>query len=401
MSKSEREIRLLDDRVNVWQSMTAVMEKLDKGKNVTVDERKTFDGGEKRLQEIERDLDLIHKFNGHEDEIGRSMAGKRAADPEIPEVEGRPNEILSRGQSVRQWFDRAQENGVTVTFGETNKNPYQRKLSSEGRDRDLNRFWGEKLGLATPSVESRGLLEDTGGSAQAITPQAWVSDYIDVLLPNTILGQVGARVVPMPQESVTIPVFTSTVSPSWLAEAGSISLDANPAFAPLLLFATGGFKDVTQFSVEAAQDAYIKGNLDGMLANAVARKMQVVLDTSMLLGVAGNTGIPGLNGETNFVKRHYTGDAGTTGKAPTDTTELGVVVEVAKKVNATPNAFVSNVGCQQAFQRLAVSAEGRYWDTPSIADECVSNWVTSETVRCPTRRPIRLRRPLCCKPLAQ
>ena len=52
-----------------------------------------------------------------------------------------------------------------------------------------------------------------------------------------------------------------------------------------------------------------------MLAQAVANKMKVVLDTSMLLGVAGNTGIPGLNGESGFNYRHYTGDSGTTGKA--------------------------------------------------------------------------------------
>jgi HK97 family phage major capsid protein len=201
-----------------------------------------------------------------------------------------------------------------------------------------------------------------------------VADYVDVLLPNTILGRVGAR-------TVNVPVFTSTVSPAWIAEGGSISLDANPAFSQLQLFAPGGFKDITQFSIELAQDAYIAGNLPGMLASAVAKKMAVVLDTSMLSGVASNTGIPGLNGESGFVKRHYTGDAGTTGKAPTDTTELGVVAELAMKANTRSNAFVSNVGCQQAFQRLPLSTYGRYWDMPSIT--AGMDWVTSENSALP------------------
>src|SRR5437879_5733120 len=116
----------------------------------------------------------------------------------------------------------------------------------------------ERLGIAKPTIESRALLEDTPGSLQAATPQEWNANYIDVLLPQTILGRVNAVTVPMSQETMNIPVFTSTVSPSWIAEAGSISLDANPAFSVLPLFATAGFKDITTFSVEAAQDAYLK-----------------------------------------------------------------------------------------------------------------------------------------------
>jgi len=239
------------------------------------------------------------------------------------------------------------------------------------------------MGVARGSVETRALAEDGSSSAQAITPQSWVADYVDVLLPNTILGKVGAKVVPMSTEYVNVPVFTSTVSPSWIAENGSISLDANPAFSSLQLIATGGFKDVTLWSVESAQDAFIRGDLDGMLSQAVAKKMAVVLDTSMLLGVSSNAGIPGLVHESGTVIRHYTGDAGTTGKAPTDTTELGVIAELAVKANTQSNAFVSNVGVQQAFERLPLSTYGRYWDNPSIAQLPASNWVTSENSALP------------------
>ena len=313
----------------------------------------------------------MHAGREEPDTRGVNTSGRRSA-PAGGEVRGEPHEPVAPGK-MREWFRKAQENGVRDAYGH--------KLSAEGRDFDLNAYWGQRLGFAKPGAEMRALAEDTGGSAQAITPQSWTSDFVDVLLPNTIMGKVGARQVAMDQETVNVPVFTSTVSPTWIAEAGSISLDANPAFSSLQLFAPGGVKDITQFSIELAQDAFIQGGLDAMLSQAVAKKMAVVLDTSALNGIASNTGVPGLNGESGFVKRHYTGDAGTSGKAPADTSELGVVAELTKKLNVDPNSFVSNLGVQQAFQRIAVSAYGRYWDDPSIVSGM--DWVTSENSALP------------------
>lgn len=297
-------------------------------------------------------------------------------------VEGRANEVIKPGQ-FRDWYNKAVQNNVSMTVGSSQTGYQPRTLRSQGTDRDVNRAFGEVLGFAPKTIESRALLEDTGGSAQAITPQSWQSDFVDVLLPNTILGKVGANVVPMSTEYVNIPVYTSTVSPVWLAEAGSISLDANPAFSPLQLIAQGGFKDTTLVSIEAAQDAFITGGLPDMLAAAVAKKMAVVLDTSMLTGVAGNSGIPGLNAESGFNIRHYTGDAGTTGHTPTDTTEIGVVAEqiVKKNIAAEEIAFVSNIGVHEAVERLAVSAYGRYWDNPPITANIP--WITSENSALP------------------
>jgi HK97 family phage major capsid protein len=267
--------------------------------------RKITDQGTTSLSKAERDeffrLDasVTMERNDKPDDF-RGVTGTTTRKPAAGEVRGDPNEPIKAGQAA-EWYRKARENGVTDARG--------RKLSAEGSDRDLNRWAGELFGFAPRSVESRALGEDTGGSGQAITPQAWSANFIDVLLPNTVLGRVGASFVPMQQETVTVPVLTSTVSPAWVAEGGSISLDANPAFAPLVLSAQGGFKDITQYSIELAQDAYVQGSLPGMLAAAVARKMQVVLDVAALLGVAGNTRIPGLNAEAGFVKRHYTGDA--------------------------------------------------------------------------------------------
>jgi hypothetical protein len=129
------------------------------------------------------------------------------------DIEGRAGEQIRAGQ-FGSWLKRAQDNDVHITAGTKASGYHDVSLRNQGTDRDLNRWWGERLGPAKETVESRALLEDTAGSLQAATPQEWNANYIDVLLPQTILGKVNAVTVPMSQETMNIPVFTSTVSPN-------------------------------------------------------------------------------------------------------------------------------------------------------------------------------------------
>jgi hypothetical protein len=52
---------------------------------------------------------------------------------------------------------------------------------------------------------------------------------------------------------------------------------------------SGGFKDSTLYSMELAQDAYVRGGLPGMLAESAARKFALAVDAS---GIVGITGLP-------------------------------------------------------------------------------------------------------------
>jgi HK97 family phage major capsid protein len=62
----ERERALREERANVWNRNTALIEKLHKGERLTVEERSEYDAGDARLDEIESDLARIKKYNEQE-----------------------------------------------------------------------------------------------------------------------------------------------------------------------------------------------------------------------------------------------------------------------------------------------------------------------------------------------
>jgi HK97 family phage major capsid protein len=343
---------LKERRSRTYGRMEALMDAVNGGRKLTPGERDEYE----RLERDLRGIDATVKIR--KDSKRRDKGSKADA-----RIEGRPNELVPPGH-MGTWYRRAVENGV---------------MANEGTDRDMNRFLGERMGFAKPGIETRTILEDTAGSGQALSPTRYLADTIDVLLPNTLMGQLGVHTVAMDREQVQMPVYTSTYAgPQWIAEAGSLSLDAGPAFAPLLLSAPGGWKFYTAVSLEMAMDAFLQGTLDQWLAEAASRKLAVALDTSLLLGVAGNVGVPGLINESGFVTRKQTGDAGIIGLAPVATTELGVIAEQAVKKNIPVEdlAFISNIGVHEAFERIPVASFGKFFeDPPLVAD---TPWLTSE-----------------------
>ncbi len=283
--------------------------------------------------------------------------------PKRSEVRGNFGEVVPVGK-MESWHKRAVANG---------------HFRNQGTDRDWNRAMGEMCGFAQPSVETRTLLEDVSGSGQALSINQYLPKVIDVLLPQTILGKLNFNTVPMDRELVQMPVYTSTYAgPNWIAENGSLALDAGPAFAPLQLMAPGGWKFYTSITLELAQDAFLQGTLDQWLAQAAAKKLAVALDTSAFAGVTGNVGVPGLWNESGFVVRHFTSDSGTSGFTPVDTQELAVAAGISfkKYVPVEQLSFVSNFGTHEAFLRIPAATYAKYWDTPPIVAD--NPYVVSE-----------------------
>jgi HK97 family phage major capsid protein len=305
---------------------------------------------------------------------GMGASSRGAAD--VPEIRGEPDEQLVPGQSFREWVARASENGVSRNRSDG------RPVRVESREKDyLEDYWAVKLGLR---AETRALNEDTSGSGLAITPESWVGSVIDYLYPMTVLGRAGITRSHMATEVVNVPQFAEPVAPAWIAESSPIGIDANPAFSgPIQLNATGGFKDITTYSIEMAQDAYINGGLSDFLAQSAARKYAIAVDNAGLQGVVGNAGNPGLVNETNFVQQGVSGDSGS-GYTVADTTLLSKLAQKLANLNVDPHdarmqfAYISNPSVKGTFARVNASTYAKFWDAPSdVADLVENRWFTS------------------------
>ena len=285
---------------------------------------------------------------------------------------------------MRQWVDLAAEKGMTV---EETRGGRPQPIIGSGFDE--NAYWGARLGLTKPNAEMRALGEDTVGSGQAITPQSWTAKFIDYLYPKTMLGQLGASMVPMTTELVNVPQLTGAVQPQWVAENSATSLDATPAFSTLQLAAHGMFYDITLYSMELAQDAYIQGDLPGVLADSAAKNYAVLVDTAGFYGIAGNTGCPGFSNEVGVVlRKHGQGGASsnvahtlTTGQAIADTQEPSTLVEMVRAKNVEPTGFATSPQYVGTFNRINVPSYGKVWEIPADAkDLWLNHTVASVTI---------------------
>jgi HK97 family phage major capsid protein len=341
-------------------------------RNLTRKESDEFDRLEKQCDRYDKHGPLAAE------EIEDRKVRVGATNSRIPEIQGTPNEVLSRGQSMVEWTRRAAENGVHVSgCGKEKRPPKPVRYMDNER---LNEYWGQKLGFSSRSDELRALGEDTVGSGNAIVPQTWTASFIDYLYANTIAGPLGVSRVPMSTEQVNVPQFTSPVAPAWLAENSTIGIDASPAFSTVQLNAGGGWKDITLYSMELAQDAYIQGGLPGMLAESMARKFALAVDLAMIYGISSTSAVaPGLINETGFNVRYFTGASDDTAAAPVDTQDFSIVLEKIRNVPDEPTMGVlCNPSVAGTFSRLNASTYAKYWDwSPDVVEAGLDRFITT------------------------
>lgn len=357
--------------------------KRDRGERFSADEQRQIVDDTARLNV------LVPEIQGYADT--RSAAA--GASPAFPSsggmvsrassaVKGEPNELLAPGVTMRQWVEAASANGVSIQVGDASNGRMERVVT---RDREfMNDFYGGITGISntrfnTAAVsEVRALGEGTAGST--ISPISFNADVIDYLYANSILGKVGATRVPMAAQQVRVPQLTGVPSPTWIAENGSIGLDAGPAFSSLQLDASGGFKDITLVSLELAQDAYVSGGLTDYLAQQIAIRMALAVDAAAFYGIASNPGNPGFSNESGVILRKYAAHSGTTGATPTDPTELSVMAEIVRSANVEPTAFVCSPQFAGTISRLNATAYAKFWDIPADVTGQWDNRVISTLV---------------------
>jgi HK97 family phage major capsid protein len=280
-------------------------------------------------------------------------------------IEGKPNEVITRDQSMSEWVRRAAENGVQ--WSPAGKNGGAPRPVVHWDNAQQNAYWGQRMGFARPGAELRALGEDTTGSGVAITPQSWTASYIDYLYANVVAGKLGVSRVAMPTEIVNVPQLVSPAAPAWQAENSTIGIDASPAFSTVALNAGGGWKDITLYSRELAQDAYIQGGLPGMLAQSMAKKFALALDIALIYGISSSSAIaPGIINESGFNTRYYTGASAGVYATPADTTEFSKVTELIRAANDEPTGgILCNPQVAGTMARLNASTYAKYWDFPN------------------------------------
>lgn len=345
-------------------------------KQLTDSERKTLDDARYELRDI--DGKLARMDGGHDDAPPMGTDGRPVPTASgVPKsgkhndrIRGARSELLDSKQTMTEWVHRAARNGVEVETGMDSRRRMVR-MTDPGTF-DENAYWGQRLGFAKAGTELRTLQEDTSGSAQAITPQSWSAKIIDYVYPNTIIGKLGATVIPMETEQVNLAQFTAPVQPQWVAEAGSTSLDANPAFAPVPLIAKGAFYDITLYTIELAQDAFIQGTLPDFLAQSAARNYEIAVDSAGFYGVSGNAGCVGFSNTSGIQLRKWgaggatsnSPHSGTSGQAPADTQEPSTLVEMVRSKNIEPSGFATSPQLVGTLARINAPSYAKYFDMP-------------------------------------
>lgn len=342
------------------------------------------------------DADLARADNGRiqsPPDAGSRQIGSEASATKSPKsgkhndrVEGRKAEVLDSKMTATEWVRRASANGMECETGWGTSSQRTARMTNPASFNE-NEYWGQRLGFTRNGAELRTLTEDTAGSGQAITPQSWSAQVIDYCYPLSLLGRLGASVVPMTTEQVNLAQFTAPVQPVWIAEAGATSLDANPAFSPVPLIAKGAFYDITLYSMQLAQDAYISGDLPGFLAQSAARNYAVAMDQAGFYGVSGNSGCVGFSNTAGIQLRKWGAGgattnaphAGTTGQAPADTQEPSTQIEMVRAKNIEPSGYATSPQLVGTLARINVPSYAKFFELPTDAANLWANHTVFST----------------------
>ncbi|HEY2578418.1 MAG TPA: phage major capsid protein [Streptosporangiaceae bacterium] len=308
--------------------------------------------------------DLAHTIRVRKDAQRGAKAGSWKGDSR---TEGKPNELLGADQSIATWAKRAKANG---------------NIRNDGTDRDLNRYWQERFGLASPSAETRALEESVtsgSGAGAAIVPIEYSTHFVDLLRAKLIVHNAGCSMLPMISEQHSMPVYTNDVAPTWLAEAGTNSIDANPAFSPLLFQAIGAWQDITLVSRQVVEDTNQEGGLVGLLTETIGAKFARVVDQVAFYGTSGNAGAPGLVNESGLQTSGTAAPAGfgTNGGSPTNYSQISIAAEAIRAENTDPTAIVASPHAVGTYARLVDTLGQPMRKTPDIAD---IPWLDSTTL---------------------
>lgn len=304
-----------------------------------------------------------HRASGSRepDTRGANPYGRTA--PRAGEVRGEPNEVIKAGQSVAEWHRKAIENRVPG-------------VRNDGTDRDYERMWAEKFGLASRSAETRTLEESVtsgSGAGNATVPESWSTTFVDLLRPRLVLSD--ASILPMTTAKHTLPQYTQDVAPALVAEGSSVSLDGNPAFSPVYFDVTGvAYFDCTLVSRQLVEDCGQSGGIDALMRDVIGRKYARAVEQAALFGTSGHPQCPGLANESGIQK--FAGEA-----TLSDFDDLSKAAGLVRTANAEPTAAICSPNLVEAFDKLKASTYAKYWQPAPTVEQL---WPPRYTTTMPT-----------------
>lgn len=121
----------------------------------------------------------------------------------------------------------------------------------------------------------------TGGGY--MVPEVYIDEVIEMLYPKTVVFELGARRVPMPNGNLNIPKMTSGTRATWGGEARRIS-KTQPTFGNVKLSAKRLEAIVPQTRELLMSTNY---SADALFASDLTRRMQLGMDFGAMFGTGG------------------------------------------------------------------------------------------------------------------
>src|ERR1700728_3104285 len=283
---------------------------------------------------------------------------KRETGRAYRDVRGIKNERLSPDQSFADYV--AARSGTPADF------------RSVPHDFAWDAYWSATLrrslglGGVTDNAETRAVtgwgedISSGSGAGAGIVGQVWSSTVIDLIRAHTFSDKLGVTVMPLETELTNVPEFQADVSPVWVAEGASIQGDVSPSVNTIQFNAAGAVLDIVPVSKNLIMDAINTGGVDALVRNSIAQKYARVIDQTVLYGISGNVGNPGLCAESGLMTA--------TASHATNYLDLSAGAEKVRAQNVEPSGFLWPPHTMSAYAQLVDTLGQPLRMTPDIAN---------------------------------
>lgn len=332
---------LNSQRANTWESMKALMERID-NETATPQDVATYEAAERVYDSLTDEIDqLEEKVDAALFEAARAMA---AAGPSRETYEaGRP---LVGNQTM--------VGAVRALGWDRDSRDLSQMRDEDGRDLSLQAVLRNGLNNGTISNAMSGA---SGGAGGYLIPRILGAEIIDAARAQARVTQAGARIVPMENRTVDVARWLTDPTASWRAENAAIG--ESDASLGLITLTAKTLAVIVRVSREAVEDT----ELETELTKAFGASFALAFDYASLYGPTGGDGPVGLKNVSTVTKTPLA----TNGATPTWDNLVDSVGRL-RDVNEYPNAQILSDRTARTLAKIKDSNQN-YVGPPAYLDE--------------------------------